>query len=84
MFELRDTQSHNSVPEKDTKTPIMDAAQELIQRVGANAMSYQQISDTVGIRKASIHYYFPAKEDLIQALLERYSKFFLQLVDNIV
>src|SRR5689334_9607965 len=45
---------------KDTKTAIMDAAQELIQRGGANAMSYQDISEAVGIRKASIHHHFPA------------------------
>jgi hypothetical protein len=49
------------MPEKDTRTAIMDAAQDLIQRMGANAMSYQHISDAVGIRKASIHYHFAAE-----------------------
>ena len=72
------------MPEKDTRTAILDAAQDLIQRMGSNAMSYQHISDAVGVRKASIHYYFPAKEDLIEALLERYSGYFLALVDDIV
>jgi TetR/AcrR family transcriptional repressor of nem operon len=72
------------MPEKDTRTAIMDAAQDLIQRMGANAMSYQHISDAVGIRKASIHYHFATKEDLIEALLERYSAYFLALVDDII
>jgi len=72
------------MPEKDTRTAIMDAAQDLIQRMGANAISYQHISDAVGIRKASIHYYFATKEDLIEALLERYSAYFLALVDDII
>lgn len=70
--------------DRDTKTRILDAAQDLVQRLGANGMSYQHVSDAVGIRKASIHYYFPTKESLIEALLERYSAYFLGLVDEIV
>lgn len=68
----------------DTRTRILDAAQELIQRLGANAMSYQHISTAVGIRKASIHHHFPTKEHLLEALLERYSDFFLGLVDGMM
>ncbi len=68
----------------DTQTAILDTAQELIQRVGVNAMSYADISAVVGIRKASIHYYFPTKYDLIAALLDRYNPYFLKLVDLIV
>ena len=55
----------------DTRTKILDVAEELIQSVGVNAMSYQHISDAVGIRKASIHHHFPRKEDLVDALLHR-------------
>src|SRR5215510_2912589 len=53
--------------EADTRTLILDAAQDLVQRLGANAVSDQHLSEAVGIRKASIHYYFPAKEDLLEA-----------------
>ncbi|MBF2004105.1 MAG: TetR/AcrR family transcriptional regulator [Chlorogloeopsis fritschii C42_A2020_084] len=69
---------------KDTRTQILDAAQELIQRLGVNAISYQDISVAVGIRKASIHHHFPTKDDLIATLLDRYNAYFLQLVDNII
>ncbi len=68
----------------DTRTAILDTAQELIQRAGVNAMSYADISAVVGIRKASIHYHFPTKDDLIAALLDRYNPYFLKLVDLIV
>lgn len=54
---------------QSTKELILAAARELIQRVGVNAMSYKDLSEIVGIRKASIHYHFPKKEDLIVALL---------------
>jgi len=68
----------------DTKTAIMDAAQALIQRGGANAMSYQDISDAIGIRKASIHHHFPTKDGLVDAVIQRYMAYFLGLVDGIV
>jgi TetR/AcrR family transcriptional repressor of nem operon len=71
------------MPQKDTKTAIMDAAQDLIQRRGANAMSYRDISETVGIRKASIHHHFPAKEDLIEAVVARYADYVFALMDEI-
>ncbi|MCH6258446.1 TetR/AcrR family transcriptional regulator [Puniceicoccaceae bacterium K14] len=57
----------------DTKTQLLDCADDLIQRVGVNAMSYNDLSVAVGIRKASIHYHFPKKDDLVQALLARCS-----------
>ncbi|MDJ0695923.1 TetR/AcrR family transcriptional regulator [Mastigocoleus sp. MO_188.B34] len=68
----------------DTKTLILDVAQELIQRLGVNCMSYQDISNSVGIRKASIHTHFPRKNDLLAALLDRYSDRFLRMVDGIL
>ncbi|NET70520.1 MAG: TetR/AcrR family transcriptional regulator [Sphaerospermopsis sp. SIO1G2] len=69
---------------KDTRTQILDTAQELIQRVGLNAMSYADISTAVGIRKASIHYHFPSKDDLVIALLDRFSSYFFRLFDVIL
>jgi TetR/AcrR family transcriptional regulator, transcriptional repressor for nem operon len=68
----------------DTKTAILDAAQALIQRGGANAMSYQHISDAIGIRKASIHHHFATKDVLLEAVIQRYAAYFLGVVDAIV
>ncbi|BAY07563.1 TetR/AcrR family transcriptional regulator [Calothrix sp. NIES-2098] len=68
----------------DTKTLILDVAQDLIQRVGVNGMSYQDISESVGIRKASVHTHFPKKDDLLAALLDRYSDRFLRILDGII
>ena len=53
-----------------TREKIITIAKDLIHRVGLNAMSYQHISDEVGIRKASIHHHFPKKENLIDELLK--------------
>lgn len=71
---------------KDTRTKILDVAEDLVQRVGLNAMSYKHISDGVGIRKASIHHHFPKKDDLVDGLLERcaitYGNNYQQIVDG--
>ena len=55
-----------------TATQLLDAAQEMVQTRGYNAFSYRDLAERVGIRTASIHYHFPAKSDLGNALLERY------------
>lgn len=68
----------------DTKTALLDCAQDLIQRVGVNAMSYKHLSDEIGIRKASIHYHFPKKEDLIVALLGRCREAYDAMYNEIV
>ncbi|MEC4816028.1 MAG: TetR/AcrR family transcriptional regulator [Scytonema sp. PMC 1069.18] len=68
----------------DTKTLILDVAQDLIQRLGVNGMSYKDISESVGIRKASIHTHFPKKDDLLATLLDRYRDRFLRIVDGIL
>src|SRR5689334_15943793 len=56
----------------ETSEQILDLAEMLIQTRGYSAFSYQDISDALGIRKASIHYHFPSKTDLGIAVVERY------------
>ena len=69
---------------KDTRTNIMDVAQDLIQRRGVNGMSFQDISNAVKIRKASIHHHFASKQDLVEALLVRYRAEFGVLLTEIL
>ena len=56
----------------DTAEQILDLAETLIQTRGYSAFSYQDIADSLGIRKASIHYHFPSKADLGVAVVDRY------------
>ena len=41
----------------ETARQILDLAETLIQTRGYSAFSYQDIADSLGIRKASIHYH---------------------------
>jgi TetR/AcrR family transcriptional repressor of nem operon len=56
----------------ETAAQILDLAEKLIQTRGYSAFSYQDIADSLGIRKASIHYHFPSKADLGIAVVDRY------------
>jgi TetR/AcrR family transcriptional repressor of nem operon len=55
-----------------TSDDILRCARSLIIAGGYNGFSYADISDVVGIRKASIHHHFPSKVVLVRTLLERY------------
>jgi TetR/AcrR family transcriptional repressor of nem operon len=70
--------------EEGTRDRILDVAQDLVQRVGANAMSYQDLSAAIGITKPSIHHHFPTKAVLLEQLVRRYSADILGAVDRIL
>ncbi len=55
------------------KDQILEIATELVQTRGYSAFSYQDLSDRLGIAKASIHHHFPSKEDLGKAVAEKYN-----------
>jgi len=68
---------------QDTRERILDTAQKLAQQRGFSAFSYADVSEAVGIRKASIHHHFPSKDDLELALVRRYNERFAQALDDI-
>uniref|UniRef100_UPI003101086D TetR/AcrR family transcriptional regulator n=1 Tax=Neorhizobium sp. EC2-8 TaxID=3129230 RepID=UPI003101086D len=55
-----------------TSDEILASARCLIMSGGYNGFSYADISEVVGIRKASIHHHFPSKVDLVRELVKRY------------
>ncbi|MGH1351418.1 MAG: TetR/AcrR family transcriptional regulator [Methyloligellaceae bacterium] len=61
------TTQHN-----ETANRILDVAEQYTQTRGFNAFSYKDIQKSVGVKTSSIHYYFPTKQDLALAMVERY------------
>lgn len=55
----------------DTRQLILDKSEVLVRRRGYAAFSYGDLAIDLGITKASVHYHFAAKEDLILAILQR-------------
>ncbi|MBW9070056.1 TetR/AcrR family transcriptional regulator [Agrobacterium pusense] len=55
-----------------TSDDILASTRNLLISGGYNSFSYADISEIVGIRKASIHHHFPSKVDLVRELVKRY------------
>ncbi|TNC14293.1 TetR/AcrR family transcriptional regulator [Methylobacterium terricola] len=56
----------------DTRERIMESARLTVQDLGYGGLSFRELAKDVGIKSASIHYYFPTKGDLGEAILGRY------------
>ncbi len=66
------TSPDSSTESATTADQILDAAQAQIQRRGYNAVSYGDLAEALDLTTAAIHYHFPTKADLGQALVARY------------
>lgn len=56
----------------NTKEMILDAARRTAQAHGYGGLNFRDLAMEVGIKAASIHYYFPAKAELGAAVARRY------------
>ena len=55
----------------DTKSRILDAAEELFMEHGFEATSLRLITTAAGVNLAAVNYHFGSKEELFQAVLTR-------------
>lgn len=55
----------------DTKTRILDAAEELFMEHGFEATSLRSLTASAGVNLAAVNYHFGSKEELFQAVLTR-------------
>ena len=69
---------------RDTRAEILNEAETLIRGRGYSGVSYADLADVVGIRKASIHHHFPTKADLAVALLASYDQRYDALMAEIM
>jgi TetR/AcrR family transcriptional repressor of nem operon len=74
------TTEHNDKP---TAERILDIAERLVQTRGFTNFSYADVAAELGITKASLHYHFPGKAELGQALIARYGERFAQALSEI-
>jgi len=65
-------------PPANTRSRILDAAERLVQVRGFNGFSYADIATELSVTKASLHYHFPSKANLGEALIARYAERFAQ------
>lgn len=60
----------------NTRSRILDVAERLVQMRGFNGFSYADVAAELSITKASLHYHFPSKAELGEALIARYAERF--------
>jgi TetR/AcrR family transcriptional repressor of nem operon len=59
-----------------TASRILDVAERLVQSRGFNAFSYADVASELSVTKASLHYHYPGKAELGEALIVRYAERF--------
>lgn len=59
-------------PTNATHQQLLAVGSELCQTLGYNAFSYRHLAERLGIKTATIHYYFPSKADLGRELMAGY------------
>lgn len=59
------------MPDLKKREKILDALQELLETKNIKYISVSEIASKAGIGKGSIYYYFPSKDAIVDALIER-------------
>jgi TetR/AcrR family transcriptional regulator, transcriptional repressor for nem operon len=60
----------------NTRSRILDVGERLVQIRGFNGFSYADVAAELSVTKASLHYHFPSKADLGEAIITRYAERF--------
>lgn len=58
---------------EERRNEILDAADELFAQKGFDGTSTNDILEKVGIARGTLYYHFKSKEDIMDALIERYN-----------
>lgn len=60
------------------KNEILDAAGTLFSQKGYEKTTISDIIETVGVARGTVYYHFKSKEEIMDALLERYNQILLE------
>lgn len=63
---------------QDKERLILNAAQSRFARFGFSKVTMDEIAEDVGMAKASLYYYYPAKDDVFRAVIRREQEEFLK------
>jgi TetR/AcrR family transcriptional repressor of nem operon len=68
---------------ENTRNKILDTARQLVQTRSFHGFSFQDIANTIGVRKPSLYHHFASKDALAIALLEDYRAEFREFIQQI-
>ena len=65
---------------EERKQELIDAAERLFMERGYEATAVSDIVQEVGVAQGTFYYYFPSKEEILEAIIEKdMSLFFINL-----
>jgi TetR/AcrR family transcriptional repressor of nem operon len=64
----------DAMAELRSRERILDAAERRARTGGYNGFSFRDLAEDVGVKSSSVHYHFPTKAALGEALAKRYTK----------
>src|SRR6202047_2120232 len=65
-----DADHNRSAPKNERASEVVRAAYAIIAEKGMEGLRTRDVANKVGINSATLHYYFPTKEALIQGVVE--------------
>jgi TetR/AcrR family transcriptional regulator, transcriptional repressor for nem operon len=68
---------------QNTREKIVELGRDYMQQIGYHSFNYKQIALELNIKNASIHHYYPSKEDLGLAVIEKDRQDFLQMTQQL-
>lgn len=68
----------------DMREALLAVGRAAVQARGYSALSFRDLANEVGIKSASVHYYFPTKGDLAAALARRYTEEAVAYLDGVL
>ncbi|MEA3475217.1 MAG: TetR/AcrR family transcriptional regulator [Candidatus Cloacimonadota bacterium] len=69
---------------EERKKEIVDTAQSLFYQKGYEKTSVNFIIETIGISKGTFYYYFKSKEDLLDSIVEEFTKEIISKLEPVV
>jgi TetR/AcrR family transcriptional repressor of nem operon len=75
--------ANGNSPGDSTRSRILDIGERLVQVRGFNGFSYADVAAELSVTKASLHYHFPSKADLGEAIIARYAERFADALARI-
>ncbi|MEL7448697.1 MAG: TetR/AcrR family transcriptional regulator, partial [Pseudomonadota bacterium] len=67
----------------DKREQIEQVATQAIKHEGIRSVSFRTLADEVGVKSSSVHYHFPTKDDLAEAVIRSYSQAFGEALRDI-
>ncbi|MFG2876510.1 TetR/AcrR family transcriptional regulator [Streptomyces sp. NPDC048337] len=65
------------------RTALLDAAERILGSAGGAELTMRAVADAAGVRLGHLQYYFPARSDLLTALLDRILTASLERVEGL-